>query len=373
MNYKAEILAFFFVATGFAQFDIPTPILDQSGQNGLIQRPEFYILDWEYGTRLKEKPTSLSIEADSMGLQEVNVLVNSEERPIIYTSDVSTPVCADGDCRLMEIRLYWTLLGAYAGFDYYRNTPLTKHDHDEFLSADYLKLHQLLMDNNSILKHKKIDELVDKPKQPKTEGVDAVAGATIKEVKESVVRGALYSCYTAWHLVHGPIKDAIQRRTLLSLDDTMVLRMLGSSNTGYQLFALKRLTENEYEAHYLRIAEIFESSIPLVRTFIVKKLPDTFWSSEKLQKPFWKSFSKVDINSRSLLLDHLGEVPESVLEGLSVELKNMTKNQIKVFLAHLEESKRVSSSIQANLEAFSNSDTETNAYLVKIYMEDFQQ
>lgn len=373
MSYKVEILAFFFVATGFAQFRTPAPILDQSGQNGLLQRPEFYILDWEYGTQLKEEPIALSIEVDSMGLQKVNVLVNSEERPVLYTSDVSTPVCADGDCRLMEIRLYWTLLGEYAGFDYYRNAPLTKHDHDEFLSADYLKLHRLLMDNNSILKRRKIDELVDKPKQPKTEGVDAVAGATIKEVKESVVGGALYSCYTAWHLVHGPIKDAIQKRTLSSLDDTMVLQMLGSSNTDYQLFALKRLTENEYEAHYLRIAEIFESSIPLVRTFVVKKLPDSFWSSEKLQKPFWKSFSKVDINSRSLLLDHLSEAPKTVLEGLSVELTNMTKNQIKVFLDYLEESESVSASIQANLKAFSNSDTETYAYLVKIYMEDFQQ
>ncbi len=373
MSYKVEILAFFFVAAGFAQFGTPTLISEQARQNGLIQRPAFYILDWAYGTQLKEKQTTLSIEVDSMGLQEVNVLVDTEERPVLYTSDILTPVCADGDCRLMEIRLYWTLLGQYAGFDHYRNAPLTKHDHDEFQSADYLKLHQLLMDNNSILKRRKIDELVDKPKQPKMEGVDAVAGATIKEVKESVVGGALYSCYTAWHLVHGPIKDAIQKRTLSSLDDDMVLRMLGSGNTDYQMFALKRLTENQYEANYLRIAEIFETGIPLVRNFIVKNLPDSFWNSEELQRPFWKSFSKVDINSRSLLLNHLAEVPEPVLENLSVQLKNMTKNQIKVFLAHLEESESINSLIQTNLKAFSNSDTETNAYLVKIYMEDFQQ
>jgi len=370
MRYQVGMIAFFLMTMGFAQFGFPTPIPEQSKQNGLIQRPEFYILDWKYGTRLKEKPTTLSIEIDSMGLQEVNVLVDTENRRVLYTSDISTPVCADGDCRLMEIRLYWTLLGEYAGFDHYRNAPLTKHDHDEFLSTDYLKLHQLLMDNNSILKRRKIDELVKKPKEPEMEGVDAVTGATIKEVKESVVGGALYSCYTAWHLVHGPIKDAIQKRTLSSLDDDMILRMLGSNNTDYQMFALKRLTEIQYETNYLRIAEIFESSIPLVRTFIVKNLPDAFWNSQELQKPFWKSFSIVDINSRSLLLEHLNTASQRILEDISSQLGIMTKNQLKAYLDYLGGLEQLSSSIKKNLRSFAKSSTEKYDYLVEEFLSD---
>jgi len=364
-------IAFFFMHLGMAQFG---DIGELGGfQKGINQKPEFYILNWQPGMQLAEKTTALSIEVDSMGLQPLKALVDVNGRTVLYTSDISTPVCADGDCRSMEIRLYWTLLGEYAGFDRYRNAPLTKHDHDEFLSADYLKLHQLLMDDNSILKRRKIDELVDKPKQPEMEGVDAVAGATIKEVKESVVGGALYSCYSAWHLVHGPVKEQIKKRTLESLDNEKLFTMLQSNNSDYQLFVLKKLSESQYESNYVRIAEVFEIGIPLVRTFVIKNLPESFWDSEQLQKPFWESFSKVDINSRSLLLDHLENSPESVMKNLSGQLKGMTKNQLKIYLEYLASSEKINPQIKANLENFSSSDTEINAYLVTYFLEDYEQ
>jgi len=33
-------------------------------------------------------------------------------------------------------------------------------------------------------------------------------------------------------------------------------------------------------------AEIFKTGIPMVRGFIIKNLPASFWTSEELQKPF---------------------------------------------------------------------------------------
>jgi len=367
------ILAFLCIAiSGSAQSDKPTEQSSQLRINRMLQKPEFYILEWKNGTILSEESTSLYIEIDSMGLQEVKKLKDMEDNTVLYVSDISTPVCADGACKLMHIRLYWTLLGEYAGFDRYATQPLTKHDHDEFLSADYSKLHLLLKDNNSILKRKRIDELVDKPKNLRIEGVDAVSGATVKEVKESVVAGALYSCYTAWHLVHGKIKEKIKKLTLSSRDDHLLLTMLQSDHTDYQLYALERLTEKQYEENYKRVAEIFSIGIPLVRTFIVKNLPTDFWYSEKLQNPFWKSFSKVDINSRSLLLDHLNTAPKVIIEDLSIQLKAMTKNQLKLFLDHLKKSDKINQTIYNNLISFSNLASETNAYLVKMFLEDYK-
>ena len=107
----------------------------------------------------------------------------------------------------------------------------------------------MLTDDNSILKRREIDELIKKPEKPKIKGVDAVAGAMVKEVKESVVSGALYSCYTAWHLVHGAVKDEIKELTLSLLDEGLVLRRLHSRHPDYQWFALKRLDENQYETN----------------------------------------------------------------------------------------------------------------------------
>jgi hypothetical protein len=325
MKSKVSKLVFFAVTIGFAQFGPPSGIAKLPYQSGLVEAPEFYILDWKFGTQLNEKPTALSIVVDSLGKQKVNVLVGHDDHEVLYASDISTPVCADGECKLMHIRFYWTLLGQYAGFDRDPNLPLTKNDHDEFQYLDYLKLHQLLMDDNSILKRRKMDELVQKPKQPKMEGVDAVAGATIMEVKESVVSGALYSCYTAWHIVHGPIKDEILQQTIASLDAEVVLNMLNSRHADYQLFALKRMDEKQYEKNLVRIASIFGSGIPLVRNFIIKNLPDSVWNLEKLQQYFWNSFSNIDINSRSLLLNHINKASPKVSNDLSEQLPSMTK------------------------------------------------
>ncbi|WP_149303790.1 hypothetical protein [Pareuzebyella sediminis] len=372
MRWSLTAIALFVLQLGMAQLGGTPSFSNGWSKSGQVQQPEFFIFPWEPGTRLQEKKTSLSIEIDSMGMQPIKALVNEGGRTTLYVSDISTPVCADGDCRLMDIRLYWTLLGGYAGFDRYRSAPLTKHDHDEFVYADYLKLHQLLLDDNSILKRRKIDELVKKPAQPEEEGVDAIAGATIKEVKESVVSGALYSCYTAWHLVNGGIKDKIKDLTISTLNNELLEQMLMTDNSDYQMFVLKRLSDRQYEQYYVRIAEIFGGGIPLVRTLIVKNLPETIWNSERLQEPFWGHFERIDINTRSLLLGHLSEAPASVVHGLSNKLGQMTKNQLKIYLEYLSESQFLDTSILDNLKNFSSDQREANAYLVSYFLEDLR-
>ncbi len=371
MKNSLGVIVFLLLAVCRAQIGASIHTLPQGDQDEvLIDRPEFYLMDWDQGTKLIEKETPLSIMVDSMGRQEVRMLTDEKSNPVLYTSDIETPVCADGECRLMHIRLYWTLLGEYAGFDRFPGLPLTKHDHDEFLQADYLKLHHLLSDKLSILERRSIDELVVKPEQPEVEGADALSGATITEVKESVVAGALYSCYVAWHLVHGAIKEDIKKYTMSLVNEEMVRTMLNSNSVDYQMFALNRLEIEKYPEYVDRISEIFESGIPMVRSFIIKNLPDVFWNTEKLQRPFWNNFAKVDINSRSLLLDHLESASIATLEDISSQLGAMTKNQLKSYLQHLEEQRIKSRIIHKNLENFSSSDSEKYAYLVAQYLEE---
>jgi hypothetical protein len=171
-------------------------------------------------------------------------------------------------------------------------------------------------------------------------------------------------------LVHGAVKEKVKKHTLSLLNDDLVVFMLNSKDADYQLFALKELDGKQYEKNYQRIAEIFEKGIPLVRTFIIKNLPESFWGSEKLQKPFWDGFAKVDINSRSLLLGHLNTAPESVVKILSGQMNAMTKNQLKVYLDHLETWERIPPVLENNLRAFSSANSETYAYLVTYFLED---
>ncbi|EAR02296.1 hypothetical protein [Maribacter sp. HTCC2170] len=333
----------------------------------LEKAPEFFLLDWEKGTVLTYQKTGLTIDMDSKGKHVITALVNKENTPVLYTSEIITPVCADGECKLMNIKVYWSLLGEYAGFDRYEEFPLTKHDHDEFAFEDYNKLHQLLKDNKSILARRSISELVEKPKMRNVNGIDAISGATITEVKESVVSGALYSCYTAWHIVHGEVRQLLRMNTMSVLNENMLLEMLYSSNTKYQMFALKKLDQARFKEHYIRISEVFTEGVPLVRSFIVKKIPVNIWNSPKLSQVFWDALPKIDVGSRSLLLDHLEYATPKVIEQISGQLEILTKNQIKYFLKILSE-KETTQVILEKLTYFVNTN-EIYGYLVKEYLD----
>lgn len=333
--------------------------------------PEFFVLDWKDGTSLKLQKTDFFIEIDSIGKQEINMLVNQDKVPVLYTADISTPVCADGECKLMNIKFYWTLLGEYAGFDRYDMMPLTKYDHDEFLQEDYQKLHELLADDKSLMGRRTIHQLVEKPKMRTVNGVDAVSGATITRVKESVVSGALYSCYTAWRLVHGSIQEEIKANTLSILTDEMMVSMLYTRNQEYQIFALDNIDDATYIEHYSQMAEVFKTSTPLVRSIIAKRITNKFKDVPELQKPFWDAFDKIDSGSKSLLVKYLKDAPDYVSIVLSSKLDSMSKNQLRSFLNHLSESAAIDSEVQVNLVEFANSET-TYAYLAKEFMEDAQ-
>lgn len=342
------------------------PNLKVKKDSTLVKKPAFYDLGWEPNTKLSKGHLPIFIETDTVGRQQLFVLSNNNT-PVLYSAQITTPVCADGDCKLMNITLYWTLLGDYAGFDTDENRPLTKHDHDEFLPEDYLKLHQLLLDNNSILKNRTIDELVTSPKQLQLEGIDALSGATITEVKESVVHGALYSCYVAWHLVHNSgVKEKIKTHTASMESTALRVALLYEDNTEYQLYALERLSLEQYTNHFKRISAVYKTSIPLVRSLIIKRMPVTFWRTSELQYEFWNSFSEVDVNTRSLLLKHLNEVPIQVLESLSEELPIMTKNQLKVYLGAIETHH---TQIHNTIKVFANSEHNTYSYIAKEFLE----
>ena len=367
MKRIVSIFIFFSIVFCNAQIQLTDSNLNATTDSILNTKPEFFNLQWKPESILFKKKLNIVIESDSISDHIVEVLVNKNQIPVLYTSKISTPVCADGECKFMNIEMYWTLLGDYAGFNRYKTLPLTKHDHDEFLDADYLKLHQLLIDDNSILKRRTIDELVEAPKPTALNDVDALSGATIAEVKETVVSGALYSCYTAWHLAHGKIKNKLKNHTKSVLNNNMLIAMLSSNNSNYQIFAINNLSLNQYKEHATVIAKIFKTSTPLVRGVILKSLPEAFSTLPKLQMPFWNAFPNIDLNSRSLLLKYLSSAPKEVIVMLSANLEVMSKNQLKLFLNHIS-NQDLSSEINKNLTIFAHSDKYSYAYLVEQFL-----
>ncbi|MBJ6366997.1 hypothetical protein [Snuella sedimenti] len=304
---------------------------------------------------------------------DVRLLSNSNGEPRVFFSDIETSVCADGECKLANIKVYWNLLGNYVGYGIHPELPLTKYEHDTFEREDYAKLHQLLLDENSILKRRKITDLIDKipvsPSNIDSKDLDGISGATKKEIKESVVKGGLYSCYTLWHIVHGEAKEKI--KTYLQSINTPALNtyFLYAPYRDYQIYALKQLNKAEFKEHSKQIASIFQSTDALTRTYVLKKIPEDVLSEQRTTSQFYDVFPHIDINSRTLLIKKLKDANSTAVEIVSKHVGYMTKNQLSMYLKYLEETyESLNGGVKYNLIKASNSKRYAYSYLIKEYL-----
>ncbi|WP_373550408.1 hypothetical protein [Haliscomenobacter sp.] len=329
----------------------------------------------EYARVVHEKMVFTLPGTDSLLQHQVWLLSDAQQRPLLYCSDVITPVCIDGLCKPMYITLYWNLVGHYVGYGVFQDNLLTKFDHEAFTPTDYAKLHTLLLDQHSILERKTMADLFDQSIAAKEkitfngEEVDAVSGATRAEIKESVVEGALYSCFTAWHLAHGNIKEQIEQNLLTYYDATLAETFLGSPAEDYQLFALKQLDQNTLVRLLPQVQEIFNRTSPGIRLYILKKLPKELWKDEKISQSFFQTFAGVDINTRTLLLNNLKYAHPSVVNSLVNDLEQMSKNQLSTFLNYLAENRQLlNGQVKAKLVQIAQNKSFTENYIIETFL-----
>ncbi len=124
-------------------------------------------------------------------------LYDPASHKIYWYRRLFTEVCLTGECRPIDIGIYWTGDGKYLGIEVFGEN-LTKTDHSDFSDFDYRKLESVLRDEWSPLREFEFDELLDEKK----EGVDAATGATKKVIADASVKDAVYTTYTMWHLIH---------------------------------------------------------------------------------------------------------------------------------------------------------------------------
>ncbi|HRX12258.1 MAG TPA: hypothetical protein P5210_11440 [Draconibacterium sp.] len=234
----------------------------------------------------------------------IKICSNAKQIPFRYEADINMPVCDDTLCANVILQIYWDLAGNYAGFDTVPGFPLTKFDHKKFTSADYEKLDQILKNRNSMLRILNKEDLVDKSVKVKSETVDAVTGATPQTVKKSVVEGAVYSSYSLWHFVNGAIKNQMTQFTQNIYSESITRQLLQSANYETQLFALKKMSENDFEFHSDLLFEVIRKSVPLIKAYIIVKTPLPF-SSIELNKQFAALFPTLDDYSKSMFLNRV--------------------------------------------------------------------
>ena len=166
--------------------------------------------------------------------------------PAFYHAYVFTPVCEDNLCKPVYIDLYWDLIGNYLRYEVPLDKPLTKLDHAPFRPEEYRRFQEILADSASLLKDYQIEELVESTTRAKPGGeVDGITGATAKSLQAVVIPGALYTCYTLWHIVHGRVQDTIAKVTDSLASGPLMAHFLRSGNHRYQHYALDRLLDGQ--------------------------------------------------------------------------------------------------------------------------------
>ena len=130
-----------------------------------------------------------------------DLIVVSDSLPVFYFIDIETGVCYDHVCKPAFLRIFWDASGSFLGFKIPDNTPLTKVNHVEFTAYDYYLLFSILNNPHSILGKMHHDELTSNKGNAKNE-MDGTTGATTVIDKNAVVSGAVFTCYTLWHIVN---------------------------------------------------------------------------------------------------------------------------------------------------------------------------
>lgn len=262
------------------------------------------------------KPTyrkAISYKASDFAVAQIINLCLQNNIPENFEANLNIPVCDDKLCAPVFLKIKWDLAGNYLEFDTIAGHPLTKFDHKRFSDSDYKKLDMLLKDKNNILGALAKNDLVDKSIQLKATTVDAVTGATPATIKNAVVEGAVYSSYTLWHLVNSSIGDSLRAFTVKNYSKEIALKLLFSNNFESQLFALKRFSPLEFDLHFEKLVPVIERSSPIVRAYIIGKLPLPFQDKTR-NKSLVLTISTLDNYSKSIFIDRLISSKELVPE-----------------------------------------------------------
>lgn len=125
---------------------------------------------------------------------------------LYYKQNVWTPVCRTNECLPAELLMYWDAAGNFLGYKLHPQKPLTKVEHEEFSKNDYFRLYLLLNNPESELGNMQYKDLSRAKKNVET---DAISGATQLNNNDNYVPGAIYTCFTLWHLTHSKELSAI--------------------------------------------------------------------------------------------------------------------------------------------------------------------
>ncbi|KAA0991758.1 hypothetical protein [Dyadobacter aurulentus] len=271
------------------------------------------------------------VENDTLSYT-LKLALDDAGRPQYFFRNIFTPVCYTNECKPVHINFYWDLLGNYMRFDLPPNKVLTKVDHDEFKEEDYQKLQDILAQPTSIFAELKMEDLITTGTENLTDSVDVKAGATLKTIKNQVIDGAVYTCYTLWHIAYGKVVPEMQKIIEEYSDDNLLHSFLNSSNYHYQYWAMDKVVDpngNVRRNYETDIEKIIGGKNIFIAKNALQRVGESFLAGQEKQSWLWQTYQKSPYALQIAILKKLQSVPvtDSVKENLKASLPESNQEQ----------------------------------------------
>lgn len=203
----------------------------------------------------------------------VYIVENPLDKAKYYAAKLQTNVCNDQVCLPIEVNLFWDLLGNYHHFSKQSTFNFTKFDHQYFDENDYKRLNNILLDSLSPLRDYAVEDLLEKEAKKFSFEIDAVTRPTSPLFSNVTVPGALFTVYTLWHIVNGPIKNKLYAQTLKIYKElNWQIYFANSKSPTYQEYFLKQLNSNEIEQYKIQIINLLSADDDFVPHYAIDVL-----------------------------------------------------------------------------------------------------
>jgi hypothetical protein len=285
---------------------------------------------------------SFTIRENDTSTYTLQLALDGAGQPLYYYRNIFTPVCYTGECKPVFVNFYWDLLGNYIRYDLPANEVLTKMDHKVFKPADYERLQEILLKPNSLFSELKITDLIVPGTENLADSVDARTGATLKTVKNEVIPGAVYTCYTLWHIAHGHVVDEMERITETYNSQQLLQRFLSSGNYQYQYWAVGKVMDAEGKitpGFERAIREIIRGKNIFIARYILQQVHPDFLRGKAAQQWLWDTYAVAAYPAQLTILRKLKSIPlqPALITKLIPAFMNANTEQSELILALLQQ------------------------------------
>ncbi len=221
-----------------------------------------------------------------------------------YSANIMAPVCEEGICYNVNVIFNWNLIGEFIDYQTQPYDPLTKLDHKPFTLGDYAKLQSILTNHDLVFTGLAADKLVVKAEDT----VDGYSGATIEAIKDEVIDGALFTCYTLWHIANGAVVDSIRQHTQRQLDKPMIAKIIGYNSASAHYYLINHLSEAQFARNLAEVIGLIKTGKGYFPKNAIEKIPITLFNTQEMQDFLVQNYDSLSYYTQVAALNKLQDV-----------------------------------------------------------------